>query len=450
MKTLPTTRRSMLGLLAASAAAFRPPRILLRNCWQSVNIGDIGHAPGAISLLQKYFPEAEITLWPRRLDPAPRAMMTQGYPKLKIVEGVLLPGNRPSTPELAKAWAETDLYISGSGSGFPDSSHAIAFHKATGKPVGVFGVSMDPISGIGPNREPEGGTVDQLRSKALALPPTHLAPEMREFLDRAKFFFGRDSTSVDYLKSQGVKTPVLEFGPDAQLGMHLRDDARGFAYLQAKGLPAGRFICVVPRLRYTPYYRVNNVPRVPSDDIKDAINSRTTERDHAKLRDMVIAYVRKTGHRVLACAEMTYQVQMAKEVLVDPLPADVKKNVVWRDTFWLPDEAASIYSKALAVISVECHSPLIALPNGTPAFHVRQPTDTCKGQMYRDIGAGDWFFEVDETTGDQLWQRLETIVRNPGAAKAKVRSILATVAKRQQRMVEAVRAAARGDAGSPA
>ena len=70
----------------------------------------------------------------------------------------------------------------------------------------------------------------------------------------------------------------------------------------------------------------------------------------------------------MACAEMTYQIPMAKEVLVDPLPSDVKKNVVWRDTYWLPDEAASIYSKAQAVVSVECHSPIIALANGTPAF----------------------------------------------------------------------------------
>ena len=47
------------------------------------------------------------------------------------------------------------------------------------------------------------------------------------------------------------------------------------------------------------------------------------------------------------------------------------------------------------MISVECHSPLIALHHGTPAFYVRQPTDTCKGQMYRDIGADEWFFEID-------------------------------------------------------
>jgi hypothetical protein len=70
---------------------------------------------------------------------------------------------------------------------------------------------------------------------------------------------------------------------------------------------------------------------------------------------------------------------------------------------------------------MECHSPLIALHNGTPTFYVRQPTDTCKGQMYADIGAGDWFFEVDETSGDQLWARLQQIVRDPQAAKSKIK-----------------------------
>jgi len=184
---------------------------------------------------------------------------------------------------------------------------------------------------------------------------------------------------------------------------------------------------------------VKKTARVPSDDIKDAINNRTTERDHAKLREMIVAYVKATGNKVMVCAEMTYEVEMGKEVLVDPLPADVKKNIVWRDTYWLPDEAASIYAKAQAVISVECHSPLIALHNGTPTFYVRQPTDTCKGQMYRDIGAHDWFFEIDETSGPQLWSRLEAIVKDPPGARAKVKAIMAMVEGRQRRMVQVVR-----------
>ena len=429
-------RRSFLAAipLAVHAQSGRPPRILLRSSWQSVNIGDIGHTPGALALLEKHFPEAEITLWPGKLGHGSRELLLKGYPRLKIAE---------DKDAVAKAWQEADLYLSGSGSGFPASDHAIAFQKATGKPVGVFGVSTDPISGIGQGREPEGGTLKELRAKALKLPPTHLSPDLRYILDRCAFFFCRDSISRDYLKAQGVKTPILEFGPDAQLGMTLRNDPKAAAWLTEHQLEDGKFICVIPRLRYTPYYRVNNVPRVDSDDVKDAINNRTTEKDHAKLRDMIISYVKNTGNKVMACAEMTYQVEMAKEVLVDPLPADIKKNVVWRDTYWLPDEAASVYARAQAVISVECHSPLIALHNGTPAFYVRQPTDTCKGQMYRDFGADEWFFEVDEATGSKLWDRLGAIHRDPAGAKRKVRSIMATVEKLQRRMVDVARTASR-------
>jgi hypothetical protein len=440
------SRRDFFAWSAAgfsTARAARPPRILLRSSWQSVNIGDVGHTPGALSLLEKYFPEAEVTLWPGKLELGSRELLTKGYPRLKIAEGGVGKNGKLTTPALVKAWEEADLYLSGSGSGFPASNHAVAFRKATGKPVGVFGVSTDPVSGIGGGREPEGGTLEQIRAQTAKLPPTHLSGDLRWVIDQSAFFFCRDTISRDYLKSQGLKTPVIEFGPDAQLGMNLRDDAKGYGWLREHGLEAGKFICVVPRLRYTPYYRIHNTPRVPGDDVRDAINGRTTEKDHAKLRDMIVAYVKNTGNRVMACAEMTYQIELAKQQLIDPLPEDVRKKVVWRDTFWMPDEAASIYAKAQAVVSIECHSPLIAFRSGTPAFYVRQPTDTCKGQMYRDMGAGDWFFEIDETSGDQLWSRLAGINRDPGRAKAKLKSIMAFVEGRQKRMVEAVRLACR-------
>ena len=441
-----TTRRYFLGAVAGSVAcrsAFsaRPPRILLRSSWQSVIIGDIGHTPGALDLIGKHLPEAAVTLWPGKLGDGSLDLLTRNYPKLTIAEGSLDSRNKPTSAALSKAWEEADLYLSGSGSGFPASNHAVAFQQATGKPVGVFGVSTDPISGLTPGREPEGGTLEEIRTKAAMLPPTHLPADLRYIMDRGAFFFCRDTISRDYLKAQGVKTPILEFGPDAQLGMRLRDEPAALAYMKGNQLVDDKFICVVPRKRYTPYSQMNGTARVAGDDIKDAINQRTTEKDIAKLRELIVAYVRQTGNRVLACPEMKYQIEVAKEVLVDPLPAEIRKNVVWRDTFWMPDEAASVYARAQAVVSMECHSPLIALHNGTPTFYVRQPTDTCKGQMYRDLGANDWFFEIDETSGPQLWSRLEGIVRDPAKAKAKVKQIMTGVEAKQKRMVEAVRQA---------
>lgn len=433
------------ALFATARKAGRAPCILLRGSWQSVNIGDIGHTPGALNLIEMHFPEAEIILWPGTLGHGSRQFLLKAFPRVRIAEGEdggppsLGVDGRPQSPQLAKAWEDADLMIHGSGSGFGARAHLAAWHHATGKPYGVFGTSVDPISGFGQGRDPEGGTLASIWDRVQQLPRTHLDQETRWIIDHAAFMFTRESISRDYLRLQGVRTPILEFGPDSQFGMHLRDDPRGDAYRQANGLEPGKFICVIPRLRYTPYYQIRNEPRVETDYAKDAINARTTEQDHAKLRDMIVAYVRQTGNRVMACAEMTYQIPMGKEVLVDPLPADVKKNVVWRDTYWLPDEAASIYSKAQAVVSVECHSPIIALANGTPAFYVRQPTDTCKGQMYRDIGVNDWFFEVDETNGDQLWARLEAIHRDPVGARTTIAAAMARVQKLQRRMVGALK-----------
>ncbi len=425
-----------------AADSKRPPRILLRSSWQSVNIGDVGHTPGALNILEKHFPEAELMLWPGNLGHGSRDLLTKAFPRLRFVEGSVNAEGKPTTPALTQAWADADLYLSGSGSGFPASNHAVAFVNATGKPVGVFGVSADPISGFGAGRDPEGGTLKSLRERALKLPPGTLAGDPRTIMDRAAFFFCRDTITRDYLKAQRVKAPIVEFGPDAQLGMSLRDEARGLAYLRDKGLEEGKFICVIPRLRYTPYHRMTP-PRkaTPDDAVKDAVNDRTTELDLAKLRDLITAYVRATGHRAFVCPEMTYEIELARDHVIAPLPADVKKNVVWRNTYWMPDEAASIYARALAVVSIECHSPLIALHVGTPTFYIRQPTDTCKGQMYRDIGADDWFFEIDETNGPQLWSRLSAIHKNPAAARAKVKSIMAGVEKHQRRMVDAVRGA---------
>jgi hypothetical protein len=62
--------------------------------------------------------------------------------------------------------------------------------------------------------------------------------------------------------------------------------------------------------------------------------------------------------------------------------------------------------------------------------------------MYRDFGADDWFFEIDETDGAALWTKLDRIQRDRGKAKAQVRKIVATVSSQQRLMLAEVRAAA--------
>jgi polysaccharide pyruvyl transferase WcaK-like protein len=282
--------------------------------------------------------------------------------------------------------------------------------------------------------------LDQLQKVIAALPADHFDGlfKHREVYDGAAFLFARDTLSLQYLKGQKLHTPVLEFGLDGTFGIAVRDEKRAQSWLRRIGVEEGRFICVLPRLRYTPYYRVKNLPRDAGDYEIDTINAERAARDHAPLRDLITLWVRETGLKVILCPEMTYEIAVAKEHLFDPLPADVKANVIWRDTFWLADEAASVYARAVAVVSAECHSPIIALSQGTPAFYVRNPADTVKAQMFRDIGLTDWVFESSETTGQQLWEKLKPIHEDCAAARAKVQAAMQQASGIQKRMVQAI------------
>jgi hypothetical protein len=54
-RTFAAALGSLPSVVAARGQSRRPPRILLRSSWQSVNIGDIGHTPGALALLENTF-----------------------------------------------------------------------------------------------------------------------------------------------------------------------------------------------------------------------------------------------------------------------------------------------------------------------------------------------------------------------------------------------------------
>ena len=107
-------RRELLASLAAlgvvaipttATGQTRPLNILWRNAWAIVNIGDIGHVPGALALLRHYIPEATVTLWAQqdlvfRGTIAQRARFPEGsvdattvsrkvIPDLKVVYGRL-------------------------------------------------------------------------------------------------------------------------------------------------------------------------------------------------------------------------------------------------------------------------------------------------------------------------------------------------------------------------
>src|SRR5262245_46006631 len=74
-------------LSSIASAQDRPRRIMLKSSWQTVNIGDIAHTPGVLTLLQKHIPNAELILWPNNIDNGVEEMLRQNFPKVRIVKG---------------------------------------------------------------------------------------------------------------------------------------------------------------------------------------------------------------------------------------------------------------------------------------------------------------------------------------------------------------------------
>lgn len=404
-----TTRRHFLGSIAAATATSpllaqnpRPKKILLRSGWQTVNIGDIAHTPGMLKLLQDHVRGAEVTLWPNSVDRGVEDLLKKRFPQLQIAK---------TEAEQTRAIEECDFCLHGSGSGLP-GQRVMNRWRQTKKPYGFGGVSPSDVD----------------------------FRDQRDLLSQASFVFCRDTASLRVLQETKIQGPEMAFGPDATFVLDLRDDASADTFLREHDLTRGKFICVVPRLRWTPYWETDKTRKYDPDELKSrqATNEQFREVDHAKLREAIIAWVRETGHKAVLCPEMTYAIPLLRPLLYDRLPDEIKRKVVIRPGYWMPSEAASFYGRAFAVVSCEMHSPIIAHANGTPAIHVRQPTDTRKGQMWRDVGLADWIFEIDECTGKQIADRLLDMYRNQEQTRRIMARSQQIVRDRTRAMMDAV------------
>lgn len=398
-----TTAAAALSLRALAASP-RPPRILLRSSWQVVNIGDIAHTPGVLALLEKHLPDAEVRLWASAdLSDEVAAMEHQRFPKLRIVKGSLGADGQASNADLADAVAWADFLLHGSGPSLVAAKDVAAFVKHTGKPFGVYGITHGSF----------------------------LSGNDKDILSQAKFAFFRDSVSLARAKQEGVKCPVMEFGPDGAFGCDLRNDAAASAFLKANGLEEGKFLCCLSRLRYTPYWLVKS--GVKKDDKRHARNEALKEHDHAPLREAIIAVARETPLKVLLCPEDMTQMAVGKELFWDKLPADVRPRVVWREKFWLTDEALSTYVRSAGLFGSEMHSPIMAVGNGIPAIVCRFAEQTSKGIMWRDIGLGDWLFDLDQEDEIKgIVPAVLALAKDPAAAKVKTAKAREFVQQRQR------------------
>lgn len=441
----------LAGPAAQALAARRPPVILWRNGWNTNNIGDIGHVPGALALLKRYIPEARVVLWAHndlvlRGDIARRAGFADGavdagtvsrkiYRDLQVVTGQIDEASRGSNAALESAIASADVMVIGSGAGILEPAALLRFQRRTGKPIGMFGITTDSFNFTYFHDGEKSADVQALRA--------------------ASFVFTRERTSLRLLAGADVDgpqgasiddpaTPVNEainraplsldlagvnadFVPDTTFAFSARDDAKALAFMKAKGLEPGKFACFVPRHRWTP-----TGTKTRQGDSRDDYNALYLKADHDKLKVAITDYVRQTGHKVAVVPETVYVVDLLTSLLKDGLPEDVAAKVVVRETYWLPDEAASLYARATAVVSIENHSPILAAAVGTPFLMVHQPEDSIKADMFRDIGLGDWYIpDINKASGADISAALLRIVADPAASRARLAAVMGVVAERQ-------------------
>ena len=356
-------------------------RILLHGSWQTRNIGDIAHTPGFLALVRETLPDCEIHLWPCEINRGVREMLLANFPGLVIAD---------TDEALRNSFARCGLLVNGSGP-WCDLDAVERWRRETGKPYGFYGVSISQ-------------------------PWTE---RLRENLSAAAFVFCRDTISVHFLRTQAVPCPRIEFAPDSTFFLRLQSSGAGAAFRRENGLEPGKFVCVIPRLRWTPADFDENDFRW-TDARREAVSRQAVEDDMAKLREFVCHVVSATDLKVLVCPEMTYQVPMGRRFLYEPLPAAVKRQVVLRREYWITDEAMDVYQAAHSLVSMEMHSPIMFVALGRPAILLRQAEDTWKGQMWRDLGLQKWILELDNTSPAEIAEVFDAIAKDYPAARQKV------------------------------
>ncbi|MGW8316834.1 MAG: polysaccharide pyruvyl transferase family protein [Bacteroidales bacterium] len=233
----------------------------MRSSWQTVNIGDIAHTPGVLNILQKYLPEAEVILWPSYVDNGVEELLVNEFPNLKIA--------MPGSEALEDAFEACDFLLHGSGPSIVAEQDIVRWIRETGKPYGIYGITFS---------RKDSTSVQAADEAALG--------HSIQVLSNAKFVFFRDSQSLHLARELGARSPVMEFGPDGAFACDLRDPEKAESFLATYGLQEGKFLCCIPRLRYTPYWTIKE--NVAFDPVKHARNEAMKEHDHAPLREAII------------------------------------------------------------------------------------------------------------------------------------------------------------------
>jgi len=397
----------------APAVAAPPPAanrrsILIFYSWSFGNIGDIGITPGILRLLGRYIPEADVTIVANSSPEKYVEYLKDRFPACTVLPNPFKSA-KPRPADFRAAFDRADLvrYNSGTTLSFgrwdrdwnrtiPLAIPLFMAHDA-GKKYGIYCQTFD-----------------------LFAPPSDLL--FKTILADAAFVFARDGQSIEYLKEIGLAPPGLQFGPDSTFAFDLRAEPRADDFMRRSRREPRKLIPLTIRAKVQKFL----------DDRREQLHA-------AKLRELVTQWIAKTGHPVLVCPEVHLEIEPARRLIVDPLPEEVRRHVRFKDDFWSPDQAFSVYARARAIVSMEMHSIILGLAAGTPVLHPRFVEAGRKAWMLRDLGVEEWLSDVDEDSAAKIIAPLLEIDRDYDAALGKVSKAMAFVRRRQAETMAIVR-----------
>ena len=384
------------------------PKIMLCYSWSHSNIGDIAITPSMLNLIQQYIPAAEVTVVANSRVKATEAYLTKRFPKCRVVESPFNLSIEQNSKEFQEAFEQADIVLYNSGTTLSYGrweknwnrtmplAMPLFMAREAGKPYGIYCQSFEKF----------------------AWPSDEL---FRPLLSDAAFVFARDGNSLDYLKSLNIAPPVLEWGPDATFAFSQHDEDAADAFMKEHGLKPRKFITITIRT-----------------GIQGFLDEEREEAHAAKIRHLIETWVDKTGHDVLICPEVEWEIEPSRKLILEQLPQKIRSHVKFKNKFWLPDEAFSVYAKAEVIVSMEQHSIILALAAGTPVILPRFWENGRKAWMLRDLGIEEWLFDIDEDPEDQITAALLEIHNDYDAALSKVKSAMDIVHNGQEKTMAVV------------
>ncbi|MGV8093578.1 MAG: polysaccharide pyruvyl transferase family protein [Mangrovibacterium sp.] len=178
---------SALFLKISCSTGKKVPNILVLGGGKDmdINIGSFIHTSGLLQVLENDFPQSKIILWKKSKNDVTESLLKKYFPSIEIVSGIIDKENNIESTEVKRAIDVSDILIQVSGASVATDHLQAWVKRAPQKPFGIFGVTIENISG-----------------------------SLASLLNKAAFVFTRETTSMKILHQAGITCRNIEFVPD--------------------------------------------------------------------------------------------------------------------------------------------------------------------------------------------------------------------------------------------